>query len=98
MAERSSFSEAWGFPSDLKSELGADSYEIDPTGSYYKSGRPKYEATFMRGEQATEIARRDAMLLTSKKTGRTYFVVSRHAPAERAQKSQPTLDEFLGAE
>lgn len=79
----------------MLAELGADSFEISPTAQRFKSGRPKFVAVFSR--DSGEETRRDAMQLTSKRTGRPYFVASRTEQAEpRADKHARTLAEFLG--
>ena len=74
----SSFVESWAFGSELKQQLGADSYDIRPLPEKFRSGRQKFECLFFDRDNAL-ICRRFAMELTSKKTGKPYHMVSRHA-------------------
>ena len=72
----STFAESWQFPSEAKEQLGAASYDIRPLQETFRSGRAKFEVLFFdRGNVL--ISRRFAMSLTSKKSGKDYFVVSR---------------------
>jgi hypothetical protein len=79
MAQRddgtSTFAQDWPFPSEVKKDLKADSYEVLPSGQKYKSGRDKWTATFYSGRGALRrvVSRRDAMELVSK-AGRVYYV------------------------
>ena len=70
----------WGFPSEVKSTIpNAHSYEVYPAPSApsaYKSGRPRYVASFA-DEFGNVVATRDAMWLVSKKTGKEYDVCLR---------------------
>ena len=74
------FFQTWGFPSEVKASIpNAHSYEVTPAlspPSAYKSGRPRYVATFA-DEFGNVLASRDAMRLTSKKTGKEYDVCLR---------------------
>ena len=76
------FDQTWCFPGDLKATLGSSWFEILPTPDQFASGRPKYLARFFGdgyGVNRPIIAQRDAMELTSKKTGRPYYVCRREA-------------------
>ena len=74
------FFQTWGFPSEVKSSIPlAHSFEVYPAPSApsaYKSGRPRYVATFS-DEFGNVVATRDAMRLTSKKTNKEYDVCLR---------------------
>ena len=74
------FFQTWGFPSEVKSSIPlAHSFEVTPAispPSAYQSGRPRYVATFA-DEFKNVVATRDAMRLTSKKTGKEYDVCLR---------------------
>jgi len=72
----STFAESWAFPTELKQQLGAGSYDIRPLPEKFRSGRPKFECLFFDRDNAM-ICRRVAMSLTSKKSGKDYYVVSR---------------------
>ena len=70
----------YGFPSEVKASIpNAHSFEVYPAPSApsaYKSGRPRYVATFSDAF-GNVVATRDAMRLTSKKTGKEYDVCMR---------------------
>ena len=74
------FQTTWGYPSEVKVTIpNAHSYEVTPAlspPSAYKSGRPRYVATFA-DEFGNVVATRDAMRLVSKKTGKEYDVCLR---------------------
>ena len=74
------FFQKYGFPSEVKSSIpNAHSFEVYPAPSApsaYKSGRPRYVASFA-DEFGNVLATRDAMRLTSKKTGKEYDVCLR---------------------
>ena len=72
----SSFAESWAFPSELKEQMGASSYDIRPLQETFRSGRAKFEVLFFDKANAL-ISRRIGMELTSKKTGKKYHMVSR---------------------
>ena len=85
------FREEWGYPNDvIKSIPGASRFEIYPIPGAYKSGRPRYEAVFMTSDAKRVVAKREAMSLTSKKTGQAYHVCRRHEDW-RAAKAAATL-------
>ena len=46
----STFRTDWLFPSEVKTALGADSYEVIDTQLAYSTGRTKYEARFYSGK------------------------------------------------
>ena len=71
-----SFAESWCFPSELKQQLEAANYDIRPLQEKFRSGRQKFECLFYDKGNAL-ICRRIAMSLTSKKSGKDYYVVSR---------------------
>ena len=71
-----SFAESWCFPSELKQQLEAASYDIRQLPEKFRSGRPKFEALFFDKANVL-ISRRIAMELMSKKTGKPYHMVSR---------------------
>ena len=70
----------WGFPSEIKVTIpNAHSFEVYPAPSApsaYRSGRPRYVATFS-DEFGNVVATRDAMRLVSKKTDKEYDVCLR---------------------
>ena len=74
-----SFEDSWAFASEIKKELGASGYDVNPTPENFSTGRPRLEAIFYEGEGYNRrvIERRAAMELTSKRTGKPYHVVSR---------------------
>lgn len=92
----SNFAKAWPFPSVVKQELGADSYEIVRTRENYKTGRQKWRIVFYKGHgpNKSEIQRRDAMQLMSKRTGKPYHVC-RDVPLE---PPQPAMDSISALE
>ena len=78
--QKDDFFQTWGFPSEVKASIpNAHSFEVTPAlspPSAYKSGRPRYVATFS-DEFGNVVATRDAMRLVSKKTGKEYDVCLR---------------------
>ena len=97
--QKTDFFENWNFPMALKAELGAASFEIVALGGHYKSGRPKYGVLFYDSKKGI-IARREAMELTAKSSGKAYFVCRSANESQRApQVRQATAEErerFLG--
>ena len=100
------FSESWAYPNVLKEELKAASYDIQPFPGCFKSGRPRWIATFFNRENKV-IARRIGMELTSKRSGQGYQVFSTsewvyreaippRTTLRREQASDYTLDDVLG--
>ena len=75
--QQQDFFQTWGFPSEIKVTIpNAHSFEVYPAPSApsaYKSGRPRYVCSFA-DEFKNIVATRDAMRLTSKKTGKEYDV------------------------
>ena len=72
----SSFRTDWLFPSEVKTALGADSYEVIDTQLSYNTGRAKFEARFYsgKGRERKLITTRDAMELIGKSSCKKYFV------------------------
>ena len=73
------FFQTWGFPSEVKASINAHSFEVYPAPSApsaYKSGRLRYVCSFA-DEFGNVVGTRDAMRLTSKKTGKEYDVCLR---------------------
>ena len=104
----STFEQDWGFASDVKATIeGAVYYDVRPTPENFKTGRAKFECLFLDASKNRVIETRTAMRLISKKTGKSYEVVSRKPdsqPAARqpaAPPSQPaapyTLDDAINA-
>ena len=101
-----SFNESWAYPNILKEELKAASYDVQPFPGCFKSGRPRWIATFFSRENKV-IARRIGMELTSTRTGQGYKVFSREEWVDREAvpprmslrrevASDYTLDDVLG--
>ena len=78
--QQQDFLQTWGFPSEVKATIpNAHSFEVYPAPSApsaYKSGRLRYVCEY-RDEFGNVLATRDAMRLTSKKTGKEYDVCHR---------------------
>ena len=78
--QKDDFFQTWGFPSEVKASIpNAHSFEVYPAPSApsaYKSGRPRYVASFA-DEFGNVVGTRDAMRLVSKKTGKEYDVCLR---------------------
>ena len=72
----STFRTDWLFPSEVKTALGADSYEVIDTQLSYNTGRAKFEARFYtgKGRERQLITTRDAMQLIGKSSCKKYFV------------------------
>ena len=96
-----SFSAQWGFPSEIKTQLGAASFDLRPLPDNFRSGRQKWECLFFDKDNKL-ISRRVAMPLTSKKTGKPYHVCAREEPApprtilRREQTGGFSLEDVLG--
>ena len=89
-----SFQDDWGFAGDVKETIpGAAYYTIRSTDEKFRSGRPKFECTFTAASGNRVIERRDAMELISKRTGKPYHVVRRHA-APASSTGQPARDQL----
>ena len=101
MSNGDSFSTQWGFPSDIKKELGAAFFDLRPLPDNFRSGRQKWECMFFDKDRKL-ISRRVAMPLTSKKTGKPYHVCAREEPApprtilRREQTGGFSLEDVLG--
>ena len=90
-SEPDTFREEWGYPNEVvKSIPGAARFEVYPVPGAYRSGRPRFEAVFMTADCKKVISKREAMSLTSKKTGKPYHVCRRHEDW-RAAKAAATL-------
>ena len=78
--QKDDFFQTWGFPSEVKSSIpNAHSYAVTPAispPSAFKSERPRFVCEY-RDEFGNVVASRDAMKLTSKKTGKEYDVCLR---------------------
>ena len=102
-----SFQDSWMFPNELKKDLGASGFDINPTRDSFSTGRARFEAVFYEehGHNRRVIETRTAMRLISKKTGKPYEVVSRKPDSAARQPAAPpsqpaapyTLDDVLNA-
>ena len=77
-----SFNESWAYASALKDEMKAASYDVQQFPGTFKSGRPRWMATFLSADRKV-IGRRIGMELTSGRTGAPYKVFSRQEWLER---------------
>ena len=77
-----SFGESWSYANVLKDELKAASYDIQAFPGTFKSGRPRWMATFLNSDRKV-IARRVGMHLTSNQSGAPYYVFSRQDWVDR---------------
>jgi hypothetical protein len=94
-SSNSDFQQDWGFPSDIKATIpGAAYYEIRPTPENFRTGRPKFECLFLNAEKHKVIEKREAMELISKRTGKPYHVVRRHAAPSPAPAGQAARDQI----
>ena len=95
------FEQQWGFPSEIKTQLGAASFDLRPLPESFRSGRPKWECLFFSKDNKL-MSRRVAMQLVSKKTNKTYHVCAREEAApprttlRREQSSDYSLEDVLG--
>ena len=72
------FRRDWGYPREVRAMISdAVFFEINPIPGAYRSGRPRYEATFLSADRKKVVARRAAMQLVSRRSGQNYFVVRR---------------------
>ena len=77
------FRKTWGYPNEVKASIpGAARYEVHPVPGCYKSGRQRFEATFVSADHKKVLARREAMELVSKRTGKSYHVCRRVDPSK----------------
>ena len=91
--ESDTFREMWGYPNEvLKTVPGAARYEVRPIPGCYKSGRQRFEATFVSADHKKVLARREAMELVSKRTGKLYHVC-RRADRSKAENALQALAE-----
>ena len=82
-SEPDEFRKTWGFPNEIKASIpGAARYEVRPIPGCYKSGRQRFEATFVNTDNKKVVGRREAMSLTSKRSGQQYYVCKRADPSK----------------
>ena len=82
-SEPDTFRLEWGYPSEvIKTVPGAARYEVHPVPGCYKSGRQRFEASFVSADHRRVLSRRAAMELVSKRTGAVYHVCKRHEPSK----------------
>ena len=84
------FKLTWAFPSEVKKELGASSYDIRVTPGTYKSGRQRFICDFLDANRNV-ICTREAMELVSKVSRKLYHVVKRAAPVLHGQAAKAQL-------
>ena len=83
--QQGDFQAVWGYPNEVLNTIKeATRYEVHPApprssggAATYKSGRPRYLATFYKDD--TVLTTRLAMRLTSKNSGVVYDVCLRNA-------------------
>ena len=77
------FREMWGYPNEVLQTIpDAVRYDVRPIPGCYKSGRQKYQATFVSADNKKVVGRREAMSLTSKRSGQQYYVCKRADPSK----------------
>ena len=93
MSNGKTFEQQWGFPSDIKTQLGAASFDLRPLPESFRSGRPKWECLFFSKDNKL-MSRRIAMQLVSKKTGKDYHVCAREeaTPPRTTLRREVTAD------
>ena len=92
-SEPDSFRETWAYPNKVKASIpGAARYEVHPIPGCYKSGRQRFEATFISADHKKVLARRAAMELVSKRTGKQYHVCKRFEDS-KAENALQALEE-----
>ena len=74
------FMSQWGYPSEIKTEIGAAYYELRPLPDNFRSGRPKWDCLFFSADRKL-VSRRLAMELVNKWTNKKYYVCARNEPA-----------------
>ena len=72
-----SFNESWAYGNVIRDELKASSYDVQQFPGTFKSGRPRWMATFLSADRKKVVGRRIGMELTSGRTGAPYEVFSR---------------------
>ena len=78
-SEPDTFRLEWAYPPEvIKTVPGAARYEVQPIPGCYRSGRQRFEATFVSADHKKVLARGAAMELVSKRTGAVYHVCKRH--------------------
>ena len=86
--EPDTFRQEWSYPNEvIKTIPGAARFEVYPVPGAFNSG---HEAVFMSADCKKVISKREAMELTSKRTGKPYHVCRRHEDW-RAAKAAATL-------
>ena len=83
--QQGDFQAVWGYPNEvLETIKEATRYEVHPAppkssgvAATYKSGRPRYLATFYKDD--TVLSTRLAMRLTSRSSGVEYYVCLKNA-------------------
>jgi hypothetical protein len=101
MSNGKTFESSWGFPSEIKKELDAASFDVRPLPENFRSGRPKWECLFFSKDNKL-MSRRVAMQLMSKKTNKPYHVCAREETAptrtilRREQTGDYNLEDVLG--
>ncbi len=84
MQSTDDFKLTWAFPSEIKKELGASSYDIRVTPGVYKSGRQRFICDFLDSNRNV-ICTRDSMELVSKVSRKLYHVVKRNPALPTAE-------------
>ena len=96
-SEPDTFREMWGYPNEVvKTIPGAARFEVHPVPGAYKSGRPRFEATFVTADHKKVLARRAAMELVSKRTGKAYHVCRRQEDSKAANALQALAEAGFG--
>ena len=80
-----------GHPSEIKTDLGAASYELRILPDNFRSGRPKWECLFFSAEKNL-VSRRLTMELMSKRTNKKYHVCARTEPRTILTRQQTGSD------
>ena len=96
-SDEDTFREDWGFPSEVRATItDAGLFDIRPTGRTFKSGRQVFEAIFINRDRTKVVARREAMQLTSKRTGQDYFVCRRNGNQKQVDAAR-AVDDVLAS-
>lgn len=82
----SDFASCWAFPSEIRDSLREPdgepiSYEVRATGAKFRTGREKWECVFHTPNGTISV--HDAMELTSKRSGKEYYMVRRTPQAAK---------------
>ena len=92
MSNGKSFQESWAFASEIKDEVGACLYDIAQYPGTFRSGRPRWMATYYDVNRRV-VARRIGMSLTSKKNIE-YKVFSREEWVERPTPRREQTNDY----